>query len=286
MTKLNGNIILDIIKTSVGQLETIRPAYSSILGLFGPIFLAQEKTRELVSLHLGEVTGARLESFEHQESYLIDKAAFKIDMASAKLLFGEICTIAAKSSAMEMQPDTMLMQTVTAEDFDPEPLFLAVSNDDKKNLHDTAFAYQTTSEALKLLAYNSIKPSLESCASAMKGYLSDDIFWRRQGCPVCGSMPVLSVLDAGANRSLICGFCWSEWKVERIQCPFCHETNSRKLHYKYFDEEKEYRIDACDSCRSYLKTIDTREMDRAFYAPLESLVSAHLDLLMENYHLV
>jgi FdhE protein len=112
------------------------------------------------------------------------------------------------------------------------------------------------------------------------------MFWQKPGCPVCGSPPVLSILDADGNRNLICEFCWSQWGVPRIRCPFCLETDSRKLHYKSTDQEKEYRIDVCDSCRSYVKTVDIRELDRPFYAPLESIVTAHLDVLMENYRAV
>jgi FdhE protein len=281
---LTGHATVDRVKNLVGKFETIRPAYTSILGLFGPIFLAQERARESVVVHPGKVTRVRLESFKQQESTLIDKSAFIIDMASAKLLFGDICTIAVHSDAEEMRPETALMQAMTAEDFDPNPLFLAVINEDEDLFHATALAYQTTPQALMLLAYNSIKPSLESCASVLKNYLYEDMFWQKPGCPVCGSPPILSVLDAGGKRILICGFCWSEWTVPRIRCSFCLETDSRKLHYQTCDQEREYRIDVCDRCRSYLKTVDTRKLDRPFYAPLESLVSAHLDLHMKNYH--
>jgi len=237
-------------------------------------------------VHPGKVTKARLESFKQQECSLIDKSAFIIDMASAKLLFGDICAIAVDSDAKEMRPETALMRAMMAEDFDPGPLFLSVINDDEDFFDATALACHTSPQALMLLAYNSIKPSLESGASLLKNYLSEDMFWQKPGCPVCGSPPVLSVLDADGIRSLICGFCWSEWRVPRIRCPFCLETDSRNLHYKCCDQEKEYRIDVCDRCRSYLRTVDTRELDRPFYAPLESLVSSHLDLLMENYHAV
>lgn len=275
---------LDSIKNLIGQMKIIRPTYSSILRLYGPIFLAQEKARESVAAYPKNVTTVRLESFKLQENTLIDKSDFIIDMKSAKLLFGHICAIAVKSDAKEMHPETALMRAMMAKDFDPKPLFCAVIKEDDGLFRTRAGAYQTTPETLMLLAYNSIKPSLESCAYALKNYLSEEQFWQKPGCPVCGNTPVLSVLDKDGKRFLICGFCWSEWAVPRIRCPFCLEADSRKLHYKANDQEKEYRIEVCDRCRSYLKTVDTTELDRPFYAPLESLVSSHLDLLMENDH--
>jgi FdhE protein len=48
--------------------------------------------------------------------------------------------------------------------------------------------------------------------------------------------------------------------------------------YLYSDEEKEYRVDACGSCRSYIKTVDTRVLNRPSYPPLEQVASLHLDL--------
>lgn len=281
---LAANANVDTVKSLVDELKTMRPAYTSILDLFGPIFLAQERARESVTARPGKVTEARLESFQHQERFLVDKTAFTIDMVSAKLLFGEICAIAVKSDAREMRSQTVLMRTIMAPDFDPGPLFQAVINDDEDFFRTTALAYQTSPQTLHLPAYNSIKPSITSGASMLKRYLPEDLSWQKPGCPVCGSLPVLSFLDAAGNRILICGFCWSEWKVPRIWCPFCLETDSRKLHYQSGDSEKEYRIDVCDQCRFYLKTIDTRRLDRPFYAPLEALVTAHLDLHMKIYH--
>jgi FdhE protein len=48
--------------------------------------------------------------------------------------------------------------------------------------------------------------------------------------------------------------------------------------YLYSEEEKEYRLDACDSCRTYIKTVDTRVIDRRTYPALEQIASLHLDL--------
>jgi FdhE protein len=277
-----GRATVDQLRNLIRKLETIRPAYSPILGLFGPIFLAQEEARESVAVQPATMKEARLESFKLQENALVDKSDFIIDMKLAKRLFGQICTIAVRSDAKEMHPETALIQALTAKDYDPKPLFDAAINEDEDSFHATALELQASPQTLMLLAYNSIKPSLESCASVLGSYLAEDLFWQKPGCPVCGSAPVLSVLDTDGKRILICGFCWSEWSVPRIQCPVCLETDNRKLHYKVSYQEKEYRLEVCDQCQSYWKTVDTRELDRSFYAPLETLVSAHLDLYMNN----
>jgi FdhE protein len=60
-------------------------------------------------------------------------------------------------------------------------------------------------------------------------------------------------------------------------CPFCGSRNPEGLFYLYSDEEKEYRVDACQSCRNYIKTVDTRVLSRRAYPPLEQVASLHLD---------
>ena len=37
-------------------------------------------------------------------------------------------------------------------------------------------------------------------------------------------------------------------------------------------------MDACASCRKYIKTVDTRVLGRRCYPPLEQIASLHLDI--------
>jgi FdhE protein len=78
-------------------------------------------------------------------------------------------------------------------------------------------------------------------------------------CPFCGSRPQVAALRPegdGAKRSLICSMCATEWNFKRVACPNCGEENKDKLPV-YIAEELDYvRVDACDTCRTYLKSID------------------------------
>jgi FdhE protein len=78
-------------------------------------------------------------------------------------------------------------------------------------------------------------------------------------CPFCKRKPGLGVLRPlgdGGQRSLVCSFCLAEWEFRRIVCPGCGEEDHAKLPV-YTAEEVEYvRVEACDSCRTYIKTVD------------------------------
>lgn len=82
---------------------------------------------------------------------------------------------------------------------------------------------------------------------------------RRPTCPFCGSPPLVGVLRQegdGAKRSLICSFCRSEWDYLRIACPACEEYREEKLCVYTSPEFECVRVEACESCQTYIKTVD------------------------------
>lgn len=81
----------------------------------------------------------------------------------------------------------------------------------------------------------------------------------RASCPLCDGLPQLGILRPegdGARRSLLCSFCAVEWDYRRILCPSCGEEDERKL-CVYAAKEFDYlRVEACDSCKIYIVTVD------------------------------
>jgi formate dehydrogenase accessory protein FdhE len=78
-------------------------------------------------------------------------------------------------------------------------------------------------------------------------------------CPFCSRKPGLGVLRQqgdGGRRSLICSFCLAEWQFRRILCPGCGEEDHAKLPVFTAAELEHVRVECCDTCKSYLKTVD------------------------------
>lgn len=85
-------------------------------------------------------------------------------------------------------------------------------------------------------------------------------------CPLCSRKPqvgVLRPLGDGAKRSLICSLCATEWEYRRIVCPACGEENVDKLPVYVAEQLGHVRVEACDTCRHYIKTIDLTKDGRA-----------------------
>lgn len=83
-------------------------------------------------------------------------------------------------------------------------------------------------------------------------------------CPFCGGAPWISArrdgsLMEGARRMLGCALCGLEWLFERIRCPSCFEEDPRKLPSFRDEKNPAIRIEACETCRRYVKSIDLSE---------------------------
>jgi FdhE protein len=101
-----------------------------------------------------------------------------------------------------------------------------------------------------------------------------------QRCPVCENLPVVGVLREaghGARRRLVCGLCATEWDALRIVCVSCGEEKFDALPVFTAEQFPHARIDACDTCRSYLKTIDATRDGRAIPV-VDDLATVALDL--------
>ncbi len=105
----------------------------------------------------------------------------------------------------------------------------------------------------------------------------------RQGhCPACGGPPgIASRRDGseseGARRLLHCPLCGEQWTVNRIHCPACFEEDPARLPSFQADRHPSVRIEACDTCRRYVKSIDL-SADARPIPEVDDLVSLSLDL--------
>ncbi len=99
-------------------------------------------------------------------------------------------------------------------------------------------------------------------------------------CPACGEWPQTAALRGegdGAKRWLVCSLCSGEWEYRRVVCPNCGEEDKDCLPV-YLSSSFDYvRIQACDSCRCYIKAIDLTK-DGLAVPIVDDLASLPFDL--------
>jgi FdhE protein len=101
---------------------------------------------------------------------------------------------------------------------------------------------------------------LQPIAEYLAQHLSaPDPSYQGDQCPRCGRKPVVGVLRPegdGGKRALICCLCATEWNFRRIVCAACGEEDVYKQPV-YTDGDVEHvRVEACDTCHTFIKTVD------------------------------
>ena len=136
------------------------------------------------------------------------------------------------------------------------------------------------SEALpseRLLAWIFLQPYAEYLADRR---VPPNIDGTPSTCPLCGGKPIVGVLRAGgdgAKKSLICMLCGHEWVFRRIYCPACGEEREPQMAFYSAPEIAHVRVDVCDTCHTYLKSIDLTKMGLAIPV-VDELATIPLDL--------
>jgi len=129
----------------------------------------------------------------------------------------------------------------------------------------------------RYLAWLFLQPHAEYLAGRRSGVFSDGNLIR---CPSCGSNPIVGVLrpegDA-ARKSLICMLCSHEWAFRRIYCPSCGEERESHMAFYSAPEIPHVRVDVCDTCHTYLKSVDLTKTGLAVPV-VDELAALPLDL--------
>lgn len=105
---------------------------------------------------------------------------------------------------------------------------------------------------------------------------------RAHACAGCGGLPWIGWRKPGAGdeaaaRYLGCGVCGREQKISRIACAACGETSPELLAVYQSENLPEVRLEACDGCQRYVKSIDLSS-DGRIIPEVDDLASLSMDL--------
>jgi FdhE protein len=81
----------------------------------------------------------------------------------------------------------------------------------------------------------------------------------------------------GARRSLVCWRCLTTWDFLRVTCAGCEEQQFDALPVFTADAFPQVRVEACECCHRYLKTIDLTK-DGLAVPIVDDVASISLDL--------
>jgi len=150
-------------------------------------------------------------------------------------------------------------------------------------LHDMLLSYWTNPSDIQFFPKAMLQPYAHLLNESGITPVDRELTHSEGKCPFCGGNPQVSFLQTresgteSGNRDLICATCLSSWEFRRVLCANCGEERPTKLGYFHSPEFDHVRIEACESCKHYIKGVDLTRI--GFAQPLvDEIYGAPLDL--------
>ena len=122
-------------------------------------------------------------------------------------------------------------------------------------------------------------PYLELCAEFYNKKLAQ-FNWKQPFCPICGNVPTMAIVnEKKATRNLWCRFCDTTWSFDEMVCPFCLNSDAASQKIVFYSDRKPIRIDACDKCNNYIKTIDELISSQIMHISVKNVETFYLDMI-------
>ena len=282
----------DKIQRAIDANKKEHPDYEQILNLFGKIMIKQSefsgKTKVKALVIAKDVAQARLK----KGIPMLSKGDFQVDVSNASELFQEFCSI-LKSQNRDLNDKVAKIEISLKErKLVLKEIFQDVLIDGHR-IPKLSEELSLDKDLILTLAMASLKPSLEANASYVKSLL-ESVSWSGHCCPVCGSSQAISelrrprhsdtedVMGEGAERILHCSFCGTEWRIARFGCTICGNADNESLRYLHIEGEDGHRIDVCEKCRKYIKTVNSSSISHEVVPAVEDMATLHLDIIAEE----
>jgi len=212
---------------------------------------------------------------------LIDFAGKKYDLTRPKEYFNSLISIAERRMPEVAQN---IIDIIKSPQFDWEKIIRA-SFDHKIEVADAqglsaGHEAEENIDLIDLFTEESLRPELESVAKKY-GEIVEKSGWSEGYCPICGKEPKIGEIrdEEEGKRYLFCHQCGFKWYFHRIKCPFCGNEEQHSLAYFEVEGEERYRVDVCNKCRRYIKTVELPKSSEEPNLDVEDIATLHLDMI-------
>lgn len=231
---------------------------------------------------------------------LLLRSDFPYDYDQACELFKKFTEILTESEGSIAEATELINKELESGILDLKKAFTAYLDGDDSFFSQWGEKTPEAPRTLNFLVQSSLTPSIKAAALELAQYLpardaepprkpaNTELDFeislppaRAHGhCPVCGSIAFIHTLHHKQGfRYANCSFCHTEYRVRRLACGYCDESNPEKLKFFSVDETPGYKVDVCETCKNYMKTADFRELDKVSIPAFDDLESLPLDFV-------
>jgi formate dehydrogenase maturation protein FdhE len=202
--------------------------------------------------------------------HLVDFDSLAIDWSEVRLLFRQITDVLRRHDAVDARGAAALHEIGRSPSLPDlaRRWFETGSGDAGVEMLDEVLAW-------------ALRPFLVRTADVLqqRGGAAPFGAWTRGLCPVCGGEPDFACITTSGERLLICGRCHTRWPTTPFACPFCGEADRQRI-TSFATPDGTYRVMACQTCKRYLKTFDSRRADRGVMPTVDTIATLPLDAVV------
>jgi len=212
---------------------------------------------------------------------VIDPDKLRLGVTEPKDLLQRICAVLAERTGDGNSPSGQLLQAVESGQLSPDELARKSVAYDRGYFEQLSERMSVDKEEIVFIAEALVAPFLRVCATSIRSKVNLDLALSKR-CPVCGGAPLMGKFRREDGRRMFeCSLCGSQWMFERLRCPSCGNEHQDTLGFFFVGEGSAFRVDKCDKCRNYVKTVDERQgaenVQRAL--ALQDVATLYLDII-------
>lgn len=266
---------------TIEDYKSSSPHYTELLDLMADILILREEYRKNMKAPIFRVEENLITQKMEGGLPLIDFTGNQYDLTRPKEYFKSLISIAEKRMPEVAQN---IISIIKSPEFDWEKMIRA-SFDHKAEEFDAKelLAGREAEENIDLIdlfTEESLRPELEIIAEKY-GETVEKSNWSEGYCPICGKEPKIGEIrdEEEGKRYLFCHQCGFKWHFNRIKCPFCGNDEQHSLAYFEVEGEERYRVDVCNKCRRYIKTVELPKSSEEPNLDVEDIATLHLDMI-------
>jgi FdhE protein len=276
----NTDNTLDRLQKRIDAVIEEKPSHKEILEFLKEMMTEQYRTKTCTKTVPIKIDTGKTQTLL-EGNPLLDKKNLNLDVPSVVKLFRKLCGLLAHREDTSIDAKRV-DRAVQNNDIDLVKLFKHAGIENDGYMRAIAKKLRVREDVLPFLVENTIRPIFEAYAHELKNHVDQEI-WHRGYCPICGSKPLIAELREEGARFLVCSLCSFEWRFMRLKCPSCGNDDHEALKYFYTENEgTANRIDVCNKCKRYIKTVDTREISGEIIPLIEDMGTLYLDVLAQE----
>ncbi|MGD0278142.1 MAG: formate dehydrogenase accessory protein FdhE [Smithella sp.] len=266
---------------TIEDYKAANPHYTELLDIMADILILREEYHNNMKDSIFHVDENLISQKMEGGLPLIDYMGKEYDLTRPKEYFNSLISIAEKRMPEVAQN---IADIIKSPQFNWEKIIRAsfdhkIEEADAQGLPADREA-EDNIDLIDLFTEESLRPELETVARKYREIVEKS-GWSEGYCPICGKEPKIGEIrdEEEGKRYLFCHQCGFKWYFHRIKCPFCGNEEQHSLAYFEVEGEERYRVDVCNKCRRYIKTVELTKSSEEPNLDVEDIATLHLDMI-------